>query len=212
MKRTLVLCLFAALLVGAPGGRAAEGQTKQGKPPSSSSSSAIPLPVEHGGKIESEYDGFARETVLTLNSMTVTCDRVKGAQGVIKGVCVNLAASLHCPGKQLDYVRYVRLRLAFEAKNWDNRHPLGERVLSAVADGETLKLGEMRLLKQDIGEGWFEERMKEVLEVSVPYAVFQKLARAEFVEMSVGKTSFALREKNVAALRDLDNRVRIAGR
>ena len=149
---------------------------------------------------------------LMPKSMTVTCDRVKGAQGVIRGVCVNLSASLHCPGKQLDYVRYVRLRLAFEAKNWDNRHPLGERVLSAVADGETLKLGEMKLVKQDIGEGWFEERMKEVLEVAVPYATFEKLARAEFVELSVGKTAFALREKNVAALRDLNNRVRLAGR
>lgn len=209
MKRTLVLCLLAALLVQAPGGRAARGQAKQSK---TAAEAAAPLPLDHGGKIESEYDGFARETIVTLKAMTVTCDRVKGAQGVIKGVCVNLSASLHCPGKQLDYVRYVKLRLAFEAKNWDNRHALGERVLSAVADGETLKLGEMKLLKQEIGEGWFDERMKEMLEVSVPYAVFMKLARAEFVEMSVGKTAFTLREKNVAALRDLNNRVRLAGR
>jgi hypothetical protein len=206
MKRTLVLCLLAALSLQAP---VAHGQTKQTKPAAAATTA---MPLEHGGKIESEYDGFAHETIVALKSMTVTCDRVRGAQGVIKGVCVNLTASLHCPGKQLDYVRHVRLRLAFEAKNWDNRHPLGERVLSAVADGETLRLGEMTLLKQEIGEGWFDERMKEVLEVSVPYAAFQKLARAGYVEMSVGKTSFALREKNVAALRDLNNRVGVSAR
>src|SRR5918995_1858057 len=135
MKRTLVLCLFAALMLQAPGARATRGQAKQTKP----AAAETPVTLNHGGKIASEYDGFSHETVVTLNSMTVTCDKVKGAQGVIRGVCVNLTASLHCPGKQLDYVRYVRLQLAFEAKNWDNRHALGERVLSAVADGETLK-------------------------------------------------------------------------
>lgn len=206
MKRTLALCLLAALVCLPP----AHGQSKAGKKEDVKASA--PLPLDHGGKIESEYDGFAHETVVALKTMTVTCDRVRGAQGVIRGVCVNLSASLHCPGKQLDYVRHVRLRLAFEAKNWDNRHPLGERVLSAVADGETLRLGEMKLVKQEIGEGWFDERMKEVLEVSVPFATFRKLARAGYVEMSVGKTSFALREKNVAALRDLDNRVGVSAR
>ena len=211
MKRTLVLCLFAALLLQAPGARATRGQAKQTKP-AAATTAATTVTLDHGGKIASEYDGFRHETVVTLNSMTVTCDKVKGAQGVLRGVCVNLTASLHCPGKQLDYVRYVRLRLAFEAKNWDNRHSLGERSLSAVADGETLRLGEMKLLKQEIGEGWFDERMKEVLEVSVPYATFEKLARAEYVELSVGKTAFELRDKNVAALRDLNNRVRLAGR
>ena len=209
MKRTLVLCLFAALLLQAPGARATRGQAQQTK---TAAAAETPVTLDHGGKIASEYDGFRHETVVTLKSMTVTCDKVKGAQGVIRGICVNLTASLHCPGKQLDYVRYVRLQLAFEAKNWDNRHALGERSLSAVANGETLKLGEMKLLKQEIGEGWFDERMKEVLEVSVPYATFEKLALSEYVELSVGKTAFELRDKNVAALRDLNNRVRLAGR
>ena len=206
MKLILGLCLFTGLLLQSPFVQQARAQQP-------SAPAATPaLPLEHGGKIASEYDGFRRETVVALRAMSVTCGGGRGAQGIAKGVCVNLAASLHCPGKQLDYVRYVKLQLVFEANNWDNRHALNERVLSAVADGQTIKLGEMQLVKQDVGEGWLDDRMKEVLEVSVPYATFERLARAEFVELSVGKTVFALREKNVAALRDLNNRVRIAGR
>lgn len=167
------------------------------------------MPLEHGGKIESAYDGFARETVVSLKRMSVTCGKAKGTAAIMKGVCVSLQASLHCPGKQLDYVRRATLRLTFEAKNWDARHPAGERDLSAVADGETLRLGRMSLLSQGVSESWLAEDAKETLEVSIPYEAFLKLARAEYVEFSVGKTTFALRDKNVAALRDMNNRVRL---
>lgn len=198
MKRILVFCLCASLLAH---GAAAQKSPVQGPP-------AEALTLDHGGKIETKYDGFRRETVVALKSMTVTCGGAKGAQGVTKGVCVNLAASLHCPGKQLDYVRYARLQLIFETKDWDKRHPTAERELSVTADGETIRLGRLELLRQEVGEGWFDERSKETLEISIPYATFQKLARASFVELSVGRTAFGLREKNVAALRDLNNRVK----
>lgn len=51
--------------------------------------------------------------------------------------------------------------------------------------------------------------MKETLEAAVSYATFVKLARASYVELSVGRTTFALRDKNVAALRDMNNRVKL---
>jgi hypothetical protein len=54
--------------------------------------------------------------------------------------------------------------------------------------------------------------MKEVLEVSIPYQTFNKIAHAEIVEIKVGNTMFELREKNMAALRDLNNRVRLQKR
>ena len=37
---------------------------------------------------------------------------------------------------------------------------------------------------------------------------FQKIARAQVVEVKVGRTTFELGEKNLAALRDLNNRVK----
>ena len=167
------------------------------------------VPLKHDGKIELSYDGFEHETVIALKRMSVTCEAVRGLQSTLKGVCVSLQASLHCPGKQLDYVRRATIRLTFEAKNWDARHPSNERELSAVADGETIRLGRMKLVSQGVSESWLAEDTKETLEVSVPYASFLKLARAAYVEFSVGKTSFAMREKNIAALRDMNNRVKL---
>ncbi|MGH9883706.1 MAG: hypothetical protein ACRD6N_19960, partial [Pyrinomonadaceae bacterium] len=116
--------------------------------------------------------------------------------------------SLHGPGKQLEFVRYARLQLIFETKDWDRRHPLGQRDLVAVADNESVKLGTMQLVKQDLDSvRQLHEVMKEVLEVSMPYQTFTKLAQAEVVEMKVGNTMFELKQKNLLALRDLNNRI-----
>jgi hypothetical protein len=155
---------------------------------------------DHGGKIESRYDGFSHETIVTLNKMRITCGGVKGN---FKDACISLVATLHCPGVQLDYVRYVSLQLVFQTKDWDQRHPLDQRQLSVVADGETLRPGQMKLVSQSV-----DTLMTEVLEVEVPYVVFTKIARAQVVEMKVGNTEFELRQQNLAALRDLNNRVK----
>src|SRR5918993_350584 len=107
--------------------------------------SGEPMPLEHGGKIETAYDGFARETVVSLKRMSVTCGKAKGTASIMKGV----------------------------------------------------------------SESWLAEDAKETLEVAIPHEAFLKLARAAYVEFSVGKTAFALRDKNVAALRDMNNRVKL---
>lgn len=197
MKRIVTFCCVYLTLVAAVCAQQAGAQTP------------APTPVKHGGRIESAYDGFARETVVALKRMGVTCESARGLQGALKGLCVSLQVTLHCPGQQLEYVRRATLRLTFEAKDWDARHPAGQRDLSAVADGETIRLGRMTLVSHGVSDSWLAEDAKETLEVSIPYETFLKLARAEYVEMSVGKTAFPLRDKNIAALRDLNNRVRI---
>ncbi|HEY0170617.1 MAG TPA: hypothetical protein VGB98_06310 [Pyrinomonadaceae bacterium] len=205
MKRNVTLCcaLWALLSAAVCAREAGSGPARAGVP------TPAPTPVKHGGKIESAYDGFAHETVVALKRMSVTCEAARGLQGSLKGLCVSLQVSLHCPGRQLEYVRRATVRLTFEAKDWDARHPVGQRDLSAVADGETVRLGRMTLVSHGVGESWLAGDAKETLEVSVPYETFLKLARAEYVEMSVGKTTFPLRDKNIAALRDLNTRVRI---
>jgi hypothetical protein len=65
----------------------------------------------------------------------------------------------------------------------------------------------MRLVTANIAGDRLIDVMKEVLEVSVPYETFNKIAFGQVIEIKVGKTTFALQEKNVAALRDLNNRV-----
>src|SRR5437762_30791 len=102
-------------------------------------SEGIDQASEHGGRIESKYDGFNHETVVALKKMRVNCGGAKGFESTMKDTCVSVAASLHAPGMQLDYVRYAKLQLIFETKDWDRRHPLEQRELIVVADGETLK-------------------------------------------------------------------------
>src|SRR6266849_1423462 len=84
---------------------------------------STPQAPNHGGSIDSKYDGFNHETVITLRKMTVTCPTIKGN---FKDACIAMVASLHCPGIQLDYVRYATLQLVFEAKGWGQRHPLDQ--------------------------------------------------------------------------------------
>lgn len=169
---------------------------------------AAALKIKHGGKIDMKYDGFNRETVLKLTKMGITCGDAKGFKDILKNSCVSLAVSLHFPGQQLDYIQHAKLRLIFEAKDWDSRHPPGSRDLIIVADGETLKLGTMALVSQGVGSGFLDDKSEEVLEVSMPYQTFNKIALAQAVEMKVGATAFTLGEKNVAALRDLNGRVK----
>ena len=66
---------------------------------------------------------------------------------------------------------------------------MGERDLFVVADGERLKLGTMALATQNVDTNQLVDVMKEVLEVTVPYKTFNKIARAQSVEMKVGKSS-----------------------
>lgn len=157
---------------------------------------------DHSGKIVSEYDGFSHETVVTLRKMKVAC---ASGRSFLKDACVSILASLHCPGVQLDYVREVTLQVVFETKDWDQRHPLDQRDLSVVADGETFRLGRMDLVGQNV-----DTLMSETLQIKLPYKTFRKMALAEIVELQVGKSRFELRSKNLAALRDLNNRVKFS--
>jgi len=168
-----------------------------------SSAPAAVKPVNHGGKIESKYDGFNYETVVRLQKMKVTCDGVR--DNFAKDACVSIEVSLHCPGVQLNYVRNVTLQIVFENKDWVHIHPLEQRDLSVVIDTETLKVGRMRLANTATPGKW--DTKIEILETTIPYQLFKKMALSQSVEMRVGQGAFELREKNRLALRDLDSRV-----
>lgn len=205
MKRIILICSCLLLLQSAsllPKSL----NPSLAKSPSVSEPNSSPL--DHGGKIETKYDGFNHETVVTLKKMRITCGGAKGLQSTLEQTCVSLVASLHCPGKQLDHVRYAKLQLVFETKDWDRRHPLDERELFVVADGQRLRLGRMKLVTQNVASDRGIDVMKEVLEVSVPYQTFNTIAQGKTVEIKVGKTVFALQERNLDALRDLNIRVK----
>jgi hypothetical protein len=160
------------------------------------------------GEIETRYDGFADETIVTLKKMRVTCSGGKGMKSTVKNTCISLEASLHCAGLQLGKVRYVQFRFIFESKDWDQRHALDERALVIVADNERISLGNMKLASQGVTTSQLVDVMREVLEATFPYKTFDRIAQAQIVEVKVGPSTFELRDKNVLALKDLNNRVK----
>ena len=124
---------------------------------------------------------------------------------MFKDACVSLSASLHCPGTQRNYVRYAKLQLIFETKEWDKRHALEDRDLVVVVDTTTLRLGRMRPVSENI-----DTLKTEILEATISYDAFKKIVSGRVVEMAVGKSRFELRQKNLEALRDLNNLVEIS--
>jgi len=159
-------------------------------------------PLKHGGKIESKYDGFNYETVMRLRRMKVNCD---GFKDKFKDSCVSIEVSLHCPGVQLNYVRHVMVQIVFENKDWIHFHGPDQRNLSVVTDTETLHLGRMSPVSTNHPGSW--DTKVEMLEAKIPYATFKKIATAQSAEIQVGKDVVELRDNNLAALRDLNNRV-----
>jgi hypothetical protein len=158
--------------------------------------------VKHGGKIETKYDGFNYETVMRLRKMKVSCD---GFKDKFKNSCVSIEVALHCPGTQLNYVRHVTVQIVFENKDWIHFHGPDQRNLSVVTNTETLRLGRMSPVSTNEPGSW--DTKVETLETKIPYATFKKIAMAQSAEIQVGKDVVELRDNNLAALRDLNNRV-----
>ncbi len=185
MKRILLVLSCATVLLFQPAGAKAQS----------------PEPAKHGGKIETRYDGFNYETVMRLRKMKVNCD---GFKDKFKDACVSIEVMLHCPGTQVNYVKQVTLQVVFENKDWVHLHAPDNRDLTLVTDTETLRIGRMSPVSRD-QPGW--DTKVEILEAKMPYAMFKKMATAQSVEIQVGRDAVELRDKNIAALKDLNTRV-----
>lgn len=161
-----------------------------------------PVLVKHEGKIETKYDGFNYETVMRLRKMKVNCD---GFKDKFKDACVSIEVALHCPGTQVNYVKHVTLRVVFENKDWVHFHAPDQRDLSVVTDTETLRIGRMSPVSKNQPGSW--DTKVEVLEATMPYTIFKKIALSQTVAIQVGGQAVELRDKNIAALKDLSSRV-----
>lgn len=159
-------------------------------------------PINHGGKIETKYDGFNYETVMRLKRMKVNCD---GLKDKFKNACVSIEVLLHLPGQQLNYVKTVTMQVVFENKDWVHFHGPDQREMTIVTDTETLQLGRMSPVSTNTPGSW--DTKVETLEIKIPYQTFKKIAHSQSIELRVGKSALEFREKNLMALRDLDSRV-----
>ena len=159
-------------------------------------------PINHGGKIETRYDGFSYETVMRLKKMKVNCD---GLKDKFKDACVSIEVLLHLPGQQLNFVKTVTMQVVFENKDWVHFHGPDQRDMAIVTDTETLHLGRMSPVSTNTPGSW--DTKVETLEIKIPYKTFKKIAHSQSIELRVGKSAVEFREKNLMALRDLDSRV-----
>ncbi len=157
---------------------------------------------KHGGKIESKYDGFKYETLMRLQKMKVSCDGVKDK---FTDACVSIEVTLHLPGMQLNYVRNVTLLVVFENQDWVRTHPPEQRDLSISTYDQTFRFGRMELVTNKKPGTW--DTKIERLQTTIPYETFKKIIQSDTIEIQVGNGAVMLREKNIAALRDLNNRV-----
>jgi len=185
MKKLVLILSCSAVLLFQPAGALPQQQK----------------PIDHGGKIETKYDGFTYETVMRLKRMKVSCD---GFKDKFKDTCVSIEVALHCPGTQINYVRHVTLQVVFENKDWVHLHSPDQRDLSVVIDTETLRLGTMTPVAATTGS-W--DTKVERLEAQISYQAFKKIASSQTTAIQVGKTSVELRDKNLLALKDLSSRV-----
>lgn len=158
--------------------------------------------VKHGGKIESKYDGFTYETLMRLQKMKVSCDGIKDK---FTDGCVSIEVTLHMPGMQLNYVRNVTLMVVFENQDWVRGHPLDQRNLSISTYDKTYRFGRMELVTNKKPGTW--DTKIERLQATIPYETFKQIIESDTIEIQVGNGSVMLRDKNIAALRDLNNRV-----
>ena len=170
--------------------------------PARSQEKSATKPINHGGKIETKYDGFNYETVMRLKRMKVNCD---GFKDKFKDACVSIEVLLHLPGQQLNYVKQVTLQVVFENKDWVRFHGPDQREMVVVTDTETLRLGRMSPVVTSTPGSW--DTKIEMLEIKIPYTMFKKIAHSQSLELQVGTSAVEFREKNILALRDLDSRV-----
>jgi len=185
MKKILLVLGCSAVLLFQPAGVKPQNQ-----------------PVKHGGKIETKYDGFNYETVMRLQKMKVSCD---GLKDKFTDGCVSIEVTMHMPGMQLNYVRSVTLMVVFENQDWVRGHPIEQRDLSISTYDKTYRLGRMELVTNKKPGTW--DTKIERLQASIPYETFKKIIESDTIEIQVGNGAVMLRDKNIAALRDLNNRV-----
>lgn len=159
-------------------------------------------PINHGGKIETKYDGFNYETVMRLRKMKVNCD---GFKDKFKDACVSIEVIMHLPGQQLNFVKTVTLQVVFENKDWVHLHGPEQREFVVVTDTGTLRLGRMSPVNTNTPGSW--DTKVETLEIKLPYKTFKRIAHSQTAEMRIGKSALELRPNNLLAMKDLDSRV-----
>jgi hypothetical protein len=158
-------------------------------------------------KIQEDYHQASRKTLVKLEPLQVLGEQFNG---------LSMGALFSHSGRTLKQTpTSITLLLRSVAKEFKYAE---QRNLTALADGEAIKLGAMsrtgkqvevlsdgrievvRLGKKGRSKG---DHVLETLTLDVPTATLTKIARSKEVKMRLGETEFELTETHLTALRDI---------
>jgi hypothetical protein len=158
-------------------------------------------------RIEEDYQRASRKTLVKLEPLPVPGRQSDG---------LSISASFSYSGRKLKRApARITLSLTVMAREFKDAR---QRALTALADGETIKLGVMNRAGQRVGmrsDGSREvvtpgkivasrgDHMLETLTLNVPTATLTKIAQSQTVKMKLGETEFDLTATHLAALRDV---------
>jgi hypothetical protein len=144
-------------------------------------------------QIETEFNGFSNETIVRLKKTSLNCDSISG---MLKKKCYGLEVSVHYQGQQRKVASKVKIRLTAENKDWHNE---AERSLQIVADKVRYDLGTMKLLSTQSKE----LTQVDILEQTISYPLFLKIASALTVKIKLGDKTMNLKPRIIAALKEI---------
>lgn len=208
MKRLAQLLLTACAL--ALGAQAARAQDAGLKPPAKRK-------FNYTGKIVTNYDPAKDRTMVLIQLMPVKEGedpafdpdlRQRESLGQAPGrIPERLQFSMYFtyPGQTLATPPYVSVGFVYVALD-PKRYESHE--LSAKVDGEKIELGRMQVVadKSIAVVGGYRPYTQRVLDMTIPYEQFLRIANAKRVKMRLGELDFDLTKDHLEAIRDLASR------
>jgi hypothetical protein len=157
---------------------------------------------KHRGKIQATYDPAQDRTVVAFQPYVVT------ANFHDRNESIAITAGFIHPGQALaSRPQFIEFGVLSQSRGGWQFEKENERELTLVIDGETIKLGAMKLVtarRFELGRGALFYR--EDLAFTLPYESFVKMANAKKVAVKVGKTGLKLANEHLEVMRDLMSR------
>jgi hypothetical protein len=186
------------------------GSVVYGQAPASNLTAPPKKDYKYDGKIVTTYDTGKAQTIVLIQLMDIKEAEVAEFVNVYSptGQTYDYLAItwfFAYPGKTFATPKSVSVGFAYEAQHPERYE---SRKLTAKIDGEKVELGKM----DEMGERKLVTRhakpnyVRGLLEMTIPYELFLRLANAKKVKMKLGEFEFDLSKDHLNAMRDLASR------
>lgn len=198
----LLISMMCLILLG---GGVARGQVQDAK-------STVPPKknYKYDGKIVTTYDPAKAQTIVLIQLMEIKEAEVAEFVNVYSPTGrtfdrLEITWFFAYPGKALTTPKYVSVGFHYMAEHPEKYE---SRKLMAKIDGERVELGQMDEMAQRelVNMHGRPNYFQGLLEMTIPYELFLRLANAKKVKMKLGDFDFDLSKDHLNAIRDLASR------